>query len=195
MKYKSQNNETEVVLKYFNGFVGNLLDIGANNGFDLSNSYDLLNSGWHGTLVEPVKAAFNAIQERPNVEKFNFGIGEKTGIFDFCNASDSLLATTKPNMLVKWTTVTHEVVPVQFYTFADALLQFMVKRFDFITIDAEGMDFEILHQMNLTDLGCKCICIEHNSTPQIAEKMKFYCASFGLSKELLRNGENIIMAL
>jgi hypothetical protein len=98
-------------------------------------------------------------------------------------------------MLVKWTTVTHEVVPVQFYTFADALQQFMVKRFDFITIDAEGMDFEILHQMNLTDLGCKCICIEHNSTPQIADKMKAYCSIFGLTNELLRNGENIILAL
>jgi len=66
------------------------------------------------------------------------------------------------------------------------------KMFDFITIDAEGMDYEILSQINLNEVGCKLICVEHNGKD--IEKFKSYCQSFGM-KEISRNGENLIMGL
>jgi hypothetical protein len=36
------------------------------------------------------------------------------------------------------------------------------EKFDIISIDIEGMDYEVLSQMNLDELGCKILCIEFN---------------------------------
>src|ERR1035437_2412175 len=119
--YKSQNNEAEIIINYFNGFVGNLLDIGANNGMDLSNSYDLIKLGWSAILVEPGTATFDRLQYlhkyNSNAYAYNFGIAEKTGKGTFFNASDSLLSTTKKELLTKWTTVTNERIEVDFKSF------------------------------------------------------------------------------
>jgi hypothetical protein len=38
------------------------------------------------------------------------------------------------------------------------------------------------------------LCIECNSNPELLDKMKAICEGFGLSKMLLKNGENVIMA-
>ena len=42
----SQNNEEQVILDYFGNKIGNLLDIGANDGITLSNSRKLIELGW-----------------------------------------------------------------------------------------------------------------------------------------------------
>ena len=199
MAYKSQNNEAEVVAEYFKHHKGGvLLSLGENDGETLSNSYDLIAAGWTGILVEPGVAPFNKLQHRyarnHTVFAYNFAIGIHTGKGSFCNASDSLLSTTKPEQLEKWKTVTHKEDQVDFYTFNDARDLFVFKYFDFITIDCEGMDWEILQQMNLEELGCQCICVEHNSDMPRYENIKAHCAKYGLVKELLFNGENTILA-
>lgn len=200
MTYASQNNEAEIVAKYFNGFIGVLLDIGANDGKTFSNSYDLIKSGWVGELIEPTERGFNNLSmlycDNPKIALHNFVVGSKYGIFDFCSPNDSLLATNDPSLLDKWKNkgVTYEVVKKLFCTFADAKKIFMYKTFDFITIDAEGMDLEILLQMDLNALGCKCICVEHNSDKEVYNKIKSHCSKFGLTKELLYNAENTILA-
>lgn len=196
--YKSQHNEAEVILNYFKGSAGTLLSIGENNGLDFSNAYDLIQSGWSGVLVEPGRSAFDKLQYlhkyNHNIYCYDFGIGEVTGNGVFYSASDTLLATTNKELLKKWDTVTYEEISIPFFTFKDALELFRFKKFEFITIDAEGMDWDILKQMNLTDLGCECICIEHNGDIQFSDFIRVFCNWFDLSKEILFNGENIIMA-
>lgn len=201
MDYKSQNNEAEVVANYFSGKIGNVLDIGANDGITFSNSYDLIQTGWGADLIEPTEKGFVALSklydDNEKVGIHNYVVASKSGLFPFCDASDSLLATSDPAQLERWkdSGVDYKTVIKQFNTFADAKKIFRHRTFDFITIDAEGMDLEILQQMDLKELGCQCICIEHNSTPGMYQKMKEYCEGFGLTEELLFNGENVIMAI
>ena len=57
--YHSQNKEAQIVLNYFNGRVGNLCDIGTNDGITFSNSYDLIQTGWTATLLEPSPKAYD----------------------------------------------------------------------------------------------------------------------------------------
>lgn len=59
--------------------------------------------------------------------------------------------------------------------------------FDFISIDAEGMDLIILKQIDLTKV--KLICLECG--PHEVE-MRQYCEGFGM-KQIHRNFENLIM--
>ena len=63
------------------------------------------------------------------------------------------------------------------------------RKFDFINIDIEGMDYEVLTQIDLTDV--KCVCVEYNGIEP--QKYIDYCTQYGL-KEIHRNGENLIFA-
>lgn len=185
MTYHSQNNEAAIIAKYFGGYVGTLLSIGECDGITFSNSYDLIEKGWAGVLVEPSEKNYNKIPPREGVEVHNFGIGS-TGIVPFYITPDGLLCSTSLDNAKRWV-LPYEQVNTQFYSFADALGKFGYKQFDFITIDAEGMDWIILQQIDLSNT--RCLCIEYgDKTKEIIN----YCGKFGMN-ELHRNGENLIL--
>lgn len=177
----SQHKEQQVIIDYFGSFVGTLLDIGANNGKIFSNSRALLERGWYGLMVEPCEKTFKELQK--NNKRFfgqlhNVAIGDKEGMADFyesgslLNCNDhSLVSTMKEDQTSRWkkkskpkdkiVEFTKTTVPV--ITFAGLIKSSCCTHFEFITIDVEGMELEILQQMDLKALGCRLICIEYNS--------------------------------
>lgn len=183
MVYKSQNNEAEVIINYFDGYIGTLLSIGECDGVTFSNSYDLIQLGWKAELVEPSKHNFDKIEVRTGVNKHNFGIGT-TGLMDFYITPDGLLCSTSLDNAKRWG-LSYRTEQVQFYSYADALSRFTIKQFDFITIDAEGMDWQILQQIPLDNV--KCLCVEYGK--HLNDIVK-YCKGF---RKLLVNGENVIL--
>jgi FkbM family methyltransferase len=197
MRY-SQNNEQDVIEQYFN-VPGTFLDIGANDGQTLSNTYALQLQEWKGVLIEPSEEAFNRIKVRYGVQKFNVAIGTEDGHCTFhemgnhLNAGDvSLLSTIKKTELKRWPGVEFKERMTEVWTYKTLLKHSPLKFFDFISIDAEGVDYEILEQIDLkyTDM----VCIEHNSNPDLFQLIKEYCNTAGLTKKLLNNLENVIWA-
>ena len=198
MRY-SQNNEQDIILQYFGNRKGFFLDIGANDGQTLSNTYALQLQGWSGVLVEPSEEAFNRIKVRYGLKKFNVAIGTEDGHCTFhemgnhLNAGDvSLLSTIKKTELKRWPGVEFKERMTEVWTYKTLLKHSPLKFFDFISIDAEGVDYEILEQIDLkyTDM----VCIEHNSNPDLFQLIKDYCNKAGLTKKLLNNLENVIWA-
>lgn len=127
MKDFSQNGEGKIIADYFGGFVGTLLDIGANDGMTLSNSRGLIEAGWSGVLVEPAAIAFSKltklyVKNAPSVlDKAMFtrtsddiilvqaAITTQDGPVDFYDSGThlkqgdtSLLSTTRPEELARW---------------------------------------------------------------------------------------------
>ena len=93
----------------------------------------------------------------------------------------------------KWEhTTTWNEITVNTLTWADFIKKQGYPHYDFISIDAEGYDLKILEQMDLLDLGCSMVCIEHNST--ILNEVTEICTKFGM-KQLLLNAENVIFAI
>jgi FkbM family methyltransferase len=198
MRY-SQNNEQDIILQYFGSRKGFFLDIGANDGITLSNTYALQLQLWSGVLVEPSEEAFNRIITYPSVHKYNVAIGTEDGHCTFhemgnhLNAGDvSLLSTIKKTELKRWPGVEFKERMTEVWTYKTLLKHSRYKFFDFISIDAEGVDYEILEQIDLkyTDM----VCIEHNSNPDLFQLIKEYCNKAGLTKKLLNNLENVIWA-
>ena len=206
----SQNKEDIIVKEYFenqnikHGFV---LDIGANDGVTFSNSRLLIKNGWEGCLLEPSSVFGKLVElygENDNVCMFNVGIGEHNGIVEFFE-SGSIIDEQDSNLVSsavpdeRWkqaTTFTKKEVPfLDFETFLE--LHFNDSDtppvFDFISIDAEGMDWEILSQIDLELHKVSCLCIEWNGNDTLATYFTRYCNDFGLS-EIHRNPENIIFA-
>jgi FkbM family methyltransferase len=196
----SQNQEEIYIIDYFKDFKGTLLDIGANDGKTFSNSLRLIEMGWKGYLVEPSPKAFSKLTElhkgNANVECLQIAIGQnnetavlhESGWHLEHRTDVALLSSLKKEETKKWKRVKFEdsqVEVINYKTFTDLVV---VKDFDFITIDAEGMDWEILSQIDLTN--CKLVCVETNSIE--TEKYIDYCKGFGM-RLVYKNAENIIM--
>jgi hypothetical protein len=52
------------------------------------------------------------------------------------------------------------------------------KTFDFINIDCEGHDYIVLSQIDLNDVFCKLISIEHNDNQEVKKSYIDYCSKF-----------------
>lgn len=172
----SQNNEEQFILDYFQGFKGTLLDIGANDGRILSNSIALIERGWSGLLVEASPRAFERLQkEHPNGDKeiqlLNVAVGSYDGDIQF-NESGMLLgkgdvalvSSTRDDEIQRWTSLNmpFEKMTVPVVTFATLLQRSVHKWFDFLTIDIEGMEPEVVPQIDFTVLRIRMAIIEWN---------------------------------
>ena len=183
----SQHHEQQIILDYFNGSLGTLLDVGANDGKTFSNSRALLELGWYGVLVEPCEKTFIELQKNCGhfpVQLHNVGISDYCGTAEFfesgplvTKSDHSLVSSMKQSETERWkkkskpkdhiVEFTKTTIPV--IDFATLLKNSRCDTFDFITIDVEGMELEILRQINIKALGCKMICIEYSGKPEQAE--------------------------
>lgn len=205
--WRGQNKEDMIVSNYFGDYKGTLLDLGANDGITFSNSFKLLWNGWSGVLVDPSPSAYKKLQTlyegNPDVHLMNVAIGNHntlTTLYDsdslLNNGDSSLVSTCVKNETKRWEPLNmkFEEVEVEMWNFKYLIHQSPIKSFDFISIDCEGLDISILKQINLSDVNCRCLCIEHNSVSSVVREIKAHCKLFGLTKEIGYNAENIILA-
>lgn len=173
----SQNNEEEIAINYFLGRAGSLLSIGENDGRTFSNVLALIESGWEGTLIEPSPQAFKRlcaehdVVDRQGVQLLNVAVGSHDGDLEF-NESGSLLgrgdvalvSSSKQEELDRWSSlnIVFEKMKVPMVSFETLLSMAAYKTYDLISIDIEGMEYEVVPQINFTDLGTKMAIIEWN---------------------------------
>jgi FkbM family methyltransferase len=196
----SQNQEEKYILEFFKGKVGRLLDVGANDGQTLSNSKALIDLGWSGDLVEPSPVAFNKLFNlyalNKNVTTYNFAISSIIGDADFYESGSllksgdtSLVSSLKIGETDRWRrTVDFDKISVPCMPIS-CIDKY--HKWDFITIDAEGMDVEILRQIILTE--CELLCIEWNSIDSVKKEILEYTSSFEMDKILYQSGENLLI--
>lgn len=195
MTSNSQHQEDLIIEKFFlsqegQTFKGTLLDIGANDGKTLSNTYGFIEQGWKADLVEPSPRAFAALwmryKDNPNVQLHQCAIGEDKVVTLYESSSlftdddVALVSTVKPEEMERFKPYNIKFTPrrVRSITFDYLRKLCNNKTWDYISIDAEGMDLEILKQINLTEVGCKALIIEYNGKNK--QEFKDYCKSHGM---------------
>lgn len=201
----SQNQEEKHITNYFKGFTGTLLSIGENDGTTLSNSLRLIELGWRAVLVEPSRLALEKLMPlhsyNQKVKIVQAAIGVMNGAMTlhesgphYSDKSDiALLSSLKAEETTKW-----KNAGVDFTSYEVDVLDYKTllklsgeNKFDFITIDAEGMDLEILRQIDLSQV--KLLCIEWNSIEANKTQMMDYCAKFGMNKLIYKSAENLLI--
>ena len=178
--YYGQNKEDEFIRimmdsLYGSDFKGSILELGANDGITLSNSRHFIENGWQGYLIEAGKKPFEKLMSNilPNTVAINCAIGIENGIFKFyestnlLNSEDvGLVSSLVADETQRWKNagISYTEYNVDCYTWETFLDKFHLKsqNFDIISIDIEGMDYDVLIQMNLEELGCKVLCVEFN---------------------------------
>lgn len=210
--YFGQNLEDKTISelitqKYGADFVGSILDIGANDGITLSNSRFFYQNGWTAHLIEAGRNPFHSLMSNTltfdNVFCYNIALGNENKSLTFFESSNllnqfdkGLVSSLIPEETTKWRNagITYESYEVQCYDWNNFLSINGLKneKFDIISIDIEGMDYEVLSQMNLTELGCKILCVEFNGLSK--NKYVEYANKFNLHL-VNENAENLIFAL
>lgn len=193
-KIYSQNNEDAIVSDYFGGATGNLLDIGAYDGESFSNSRRLLMAGWSGALVEPLPGCAEKCRalyhDNPRVSVVEAAIGPDARRVKFhVSEMMSTIDHTFELHRKKWHNLNFGEIEVEQITFADLLARVGVK-FDFITIDVENYNVDIVRQIPAAVwAGARCLCIEHDGHTAEIERT---AQSHGF-RRIAWNAENIIV--
>lgn len=204
MTSHSQKSEDEFILKYFGAYKGALLEIGANDGKTLSNSLLLIEYAWQAYLLEPgtiCSELFTLHKDNVNVHIYNYGIGEKEEIVTFYESGahvkggndKGLVSSTDFNETVRWRNAGVEFTErnIQLVPFNEFWLNADKPTFDFISIDVEGCEWDVLKQIDLNAVKCNALCIEYNGDLSKQIVFRNYCYQFGL-RLALWNNENLI---
>lgn len=179
---KSQHGEGQFVFDHFAGKLGTFLDIGAADGVINSNTRMLALAAWKGVCVEPAPQMFCQLMKNcvlfPNVRLVNAAIAASMPRLRtfHVNTPDSVtvdqLSTLDPKHQALWAASGYPFfreVFVPVVTWNELLIGLNQWDFDFVNIDVEGINAEVLSAMPIKP---KMICVEADPPDTITSLVK-----------------------
>ena len=185
--YYGQSKEDFEIQKYFpNGFTGGCIDVGATNGRDINNTLHFEESGWFCMCIEPNPVFYNQLKNNRN-SAINFAISNyNKDDVDFNvvtlpgNNQEAVSALSISDRLMRDHQSLNPIVDViktkvrtldhcieNYYTF---------DKIDFISIDTEGTELDVLKGFNINKWQPKLFIVENNYNDKDIED---YMDSFG----------------
>ena len=164
----AQLNQDLVALIFSKEGPGYFVEFGATDGKTLSNTYLLEKRfGWKGILAEPATSWHEELKENRNVHINTDCVWKNSGsILSFMETDSRELSTiTKfsshdSHRVDRRENLTYEVMSV---SLLDLLKMYNAPRYiDYLSIDTEGSEFEILSAFDFTEYSFGLITCEHN---------------------------------
>lgn len=185
----SQHGEDEVIWKLLKGYnlTGSMyVDVGANHPSDISNTYLLYRNGLHGIVVEPNEELCRLFKKyRPKDICLKIGCSDSSAVLPFHISKTPVISSFK---MKPETNAMHTVyVPVM--KLDDALSVFNVDFYSLVSIDVEGLNFEVLSGSRNTLQKTLLLCIEFDNNE---EKLKIKNSIPAEFEEVLQIGCNIL---
>lgn len=151
----------KILGKKKNGFY---IDIGAHNPNIFNNTKRFYQKGWQGINIEPnpslIKEFFK--HRRRNIN-LHIGIGKVSGsatFFEFIADSLSTFSKTEADKNVKLGYKIKQMLKIPVYTLSEVIQKYAKPNIDFISIDTEGLDLEVLESNNWKKFRPKAVCVE-----------------------------------
>ena len=192
-KYKGANNLDKKIESYLNYDNGYFVELGANDGITQSNSYYFEKyRGWQGTLVEPVPHNYlKCIRNRNNKTQVflnacvSFDYSQKFVEIIYSNLCSTTVGVETDvdnleNFHKKHKNFLEEQndeVNFRFGAIAENLNNILIKanapkQIDFLSLDVEGAEIEVLKGINHKEYRFKLICIESRDIKKITNYLK-----------------------
>jgi FkbM family methyltransferase len=139
---------------------GTFIDVGANDPIIESVSYWAHKLGWRGVNIEPNPRLFDRIVvERPNDYNFNVAIGDRLGVVEF-SLFDPPLHGRSGVGVQGINSVAPRVERVQMLSLEYVIELTGVDSFDFLSVDVEGFELEVLRSANWETFRPKLVLVE-----------------------------------
>ena len=176
--FHSQENqdkylETNIFKGYKNGFY---VDVGAHDGVSLNNTLYFENdNNWTGINIEPIKKVFDKLViNRPNNINLNCAVCNNDGEANFvCNTGyTEMLSGIKDNYDIRHFDrlqrentqmgSTTEIIKVETKKLQTILDKNNIKHINYLSIDVEGAEFEVIKSINFDKVFIDIIGFENN---------------------------------
>lgn len=158
---------------------GFYVDIGANDPIEFSNTYRFYKKGWRGINIEPQKDRVDLfIESREGDINLNLGIGKEKGQLEFYNLGIHTLSTFNKIIAVehckRFNTEIIETISIKVERLETVLSEYLPqgKHIDFMSIDTEGWDIDVLLSNDWNRFRPSIVVIEVGN--QLDEIMKFF---------------------
>lgn len=163
-KSYSQNEEDNIAIEVLSQ-LGNgenifYIDIGANHPSRLSNTYKMYRYGHYGITIEPNNELINLHRiTRPRDIQLNVGCGSENKIASFFLSKTPVLSSfLKGEVDELWKT---EYLPI--FKLDSICENLNISKVDFLSIDVEGFDLEVLKGAKKILKNICLVCVEANS--------------------------------
>lgn len=167
---------------------GYFVEFGATNGVELSNTYMLEKEfGWDGILAEPARVWHDALKANRNCHiSFDCVWSKSHELVPFNQTSAAELSTIDTFSNVDehaQARKTGDKYEVYTCSLLDLLKKYNApKDIDYLSIDTEGSEFDILSAFDFDAYNIKVITCEHNYTP-MREKIFELLSSKGYTRK------------
>ncbi len=163
----------DVMLRRFFGeqATGFYIDIGAHDPIVGSVTQHFFLSGWRGINIEPLPEFFQRlVTARPNDINLNTAVSESPGTMDLIvDHTEPGLSTMTQELADEYARAGHKLerIHVPTHPLVDIVREYCAGRtVDFLKIDAEGHELEILRAIDLTAWRPRVILIEAGYKPE-----------------------------
>jgi len=168
----SQCGQDSFVLEYFGkNYKGFFIDIGANDGVTYSNTKLLEDNNWKGICIEPLIDTFNKLSKNRNSINLNIGLDIENGEKEFMQIEgysemlSGIVENYDPKHInrieneIKTKGGNKKIVKIITKRFSDIINE---KEIDYVSIDVEGSEFNILQGIDFNKHNIKIFGIENN---------------------------------
>lgn len=198
--FHSQFGEDQILLEVFkNKKNGLCLEVGGNDGVTHSNSFLFESLEWKCIIIEPIPYLCEKIKSnRPDACILEFAASNARGTQRFYVAEKvegmSTLNISKEhfNKIVKEGGTLREI-KVKTDTLDHLIEPYVSQEIDFVTIDVEGAEMQVLHGFSLSKWKPRVILLEDNSA-MLDTSVRDYMRKFGYIN-YMRTGVNDWYAL
>jgi len=165
-KSYSQKGEDLVIDKLLNHKkTGFYVDVGANDPDRFSNTKKFYQRGWTGVNIEPDLNNYQKLSKKRKKDiNLNIGIGEEKSRLVFYKFIPDTLSTFSKKEADNYVKQGYKLVNsirVNVKRLSDVLSRYCESReIDFVSIDTEGLDMEVLESNNWEKFKPRLICIE-----------------------------------
>jgi FkbM family methyltransferase len=201
--YYSQGGEDAIVSKTFSYLLpteqGFYVDIGAYHPFKHSNTYILYKAGWHGMNIDP-RPGFKALFDRYRNRDINIeaGIAAENGALTYyiLEEGSTMNSFSRENLerlgVLEQVKKTVEVPVLTLRSLAEKYPE--AARVDYLNIDAEGFEMEILAGLDGKTFRPRVISIEQNDILTFAEVLDSAACRFLAEKGYRPYAKNVLLS-
>ena len=172
IEFQGQIHQDMFAWSYFDGKKdGFYIDIGANDGKSISNTYVFEKLGWGGACIEPLPDVFEKLRQNRSCDCSNVAISDVSGeSIEFIRAKGVEVLSGLSNQM----TEAHkerirrekgeiEKIYVKTLTFDDLMSNYPdTKHIDFMSIDVEGAEMSVLKAIDFKKFTFGFITVENN---------------------------------